>query len=67
MVKGIEMSGRDTEKLVRTGARYVPPRLSMRSLAAAIFPTKLSHTVGSRDRAIPANEHVATEKTAVTV
>jgi hypothetical protein len=66
IVKGIEMSGRDTEKLVRTGVRYVPPPLSLRSVAAAIFPTKLSDAVGSPDRAIPANEHVATEKTAVT-
>lgn len=66
MVKGIEMSGHVTEKLVRTDVRYVPSRLSLRSVAAAILPTKLSYIAGSPDRAIPA-EHVATEKTVVAI
>ena len=66
IVKGIEMSGHVTEKLVRTDVRYVPSRLSLSSVAAAILPTKLSDIAGSPDRAIPA-EHVATEKTVVAI
>jgi hypothetical protein len=40
IVKGIEMSGRDTEKLVRVRVRYIRPRLSLRAVAAAFFSRK---------------------------
>jgi hypothetical protein len=66
IVKGIEMFGHVTEKLVRTDVRYVPPRLSLPSVEAAILPIRLSDIAGSPDRAIPA-EQVATDKTVVTV